>query len=87
MWFGEKKEFGKVEEQEHLLLPYWNDLRGINLGYYSHVGDKIYVSIETASNVLFSEFKRGKGKENQILKLPFNERLLKWFILTKWPSN
>lgn len=60
--FGEKKEFGEVEEQEHLLLPHWNDLRGINLGCYSYSVDKIYVSIETASNVFFSEFKREKQK-------------------------
>lgn len=63
--FGEKKEFGEVEEQEHLLLPHWNDLRGINLGCYSYSVDKIYVSIGTASNVFFSEFRREK-KERKI---------------------
>lgn len=57
------------------------------MGYYSHLGYMVYVPVRTASSV-FQNLRWGKKEtENQISKLPFNEKLLKWFILTKQLSS
>lgn len=65
VWLWEKTESGEAGEQEHLLLPYWNDLRGINLSRYGHSGYVVYVPIRTASNVLFSKC-RGKKRKGKL---------------------
>lgn len=47
------------------------------MGYYSHLGYMVYVPVRTASSV-FQNLRWGKKEtENQISKLPFNEKLLK----------